>query len=383
MKLFFKTSLLKSFFFSTTLILIIIGCKEQNKVADINTEPSLKNGFKKEFLIGSAVNDNLILEKDSLGAQLVKREYNTITPENSMKWMYMEPEKGTFNFEMADQYVDFSSKNNLVFIGHNLVWHSQLADWVSEIDSKKELSESLKNHIQTITSRYRGKIHGWDVVNEALNEDGTLRNSMFLEKLGPNYLINSFKWAQESDPNVELYYNDYNMTNPEKRAGAIKLVQMLQENGAKIDGIGIQGHWSLEEPSLEEIEESIIDYSKLGIQVMITELDITALPNPWDLQGAEVNQNFEGSEFMNPYPTHLPDSISKKLAKRYHDIFQIFKKHKDKIGRVTFWGVNDGQSWLNNWPIRNRTNYPLLFDKQYKPKAAYYSVLQVANDSLN
>jgi endo-1,4-beta-xylanase len=366
-----------------TFCAVLIGCNEQNKSVQINTQPNLKTAFENEFIIGSAVNDNLILENDSLGAQLVLREYNTITPENSMKWMYMEPEKGTFNFELADQYVDFSAENNLVFIGHNLVWHSQLAAWVSEIDSNEELSESLKNHIQTIASRYSGKIHGWDVVNEALNEDGTLRNSLFLKKLGPDYLINSFKWAQESDPNAELYYNDYNMTKPEKRAGAIRLVQMLQDSGAKIDGIGMQGHWSIETPSLKEIEESIIDYSKLGIKVMITELDITALPNPWDLDGAEVSQNFEGSEFMNPYPTQLPDSVSKKLAKRYHDIFQIFKKHKNKISRVTFWGVNDGQSWLNNWPIKNRINYPLLFDKHFKPKEAYYSVLQVASDSLN
>ncbi|WP_339629739.1 endo-1,4-beta-xylanase [uncultured Maribacter sp.] len=380
---FIKIRLLKYFLFLNTLFIILISCNEQNKVADINIEPSLKNGFKKEFLIGSAVNDNLILGKDSIGEQLVKREYTTITPENSMKWMYMEPEKGIFNFEMADQYVDFSAKNDLLFIGHNLVWHSQLAEWVSKIESKESLSESLKNHIQTIVSRYKGKIYGWDVVNEALNEDGTLRNSLFLEELGSDYLINSFKWAQESDPNVELYYNDYNMANPEKRAGAIKLVKMLQENGTKIDGIGMQGHWNLEGPSLKEIEESIIAYSDLGLQVMITELDITVIPNPWDLHGAEVNQNFEGSEFMNPYPTQLPDSISNQLAKRYQDIFQIFKKHEDKISRVTFWGVNDGQSWLNNWPIRNRTNYPLLFDRRYKPKAAYYSVLKIANDSLN
>ena len=382
MGFFLKIRLLKYFLFSSTLFIVLIGCNEQNKIKPIHDEPALKTAFDKAFLIGSAVNENLILGKDSLAVQLVNREYNTITPENSMKWMFMEPKKGSFNFEMADQYVDFSAKNNLVFVGHNLLWHSQLAAWVSKIDSKEELSESLKNHIQTIVSRYRGKIHGWDVVNEALNEDGTLRNSLFLEKLGPDYLIKSFKWAQESDPNVELYYNDYNMTNPEKRAGAMKLVQMLQENGAKIDGIGMQGHWNLEGPSLNEIEESITAYSDLGLQVMITELDITVIPNPWDLQGAEVNQNFEGSEFMNPYPTQLPDSVSNKLAKRYHDIFQIFKKHEDKISRVTFWGVNDGQSWLNNWPIKNRTNYPLLFDRQFKPKAAYYSVLQIANDSL-
>ncbi|WP_419211220.1 endo-1,4-beta-xylanase [Maribacter sp. X9] len=371
----------KIVFLLSMIFSVFISCNERLKKDEVKERPSLKKSFKKEFLIGSAVNDFQITGKDSLGVQLIRTEYNTITPENSMKWMFMEPEKGIFNFEMADQYIDFSIKNDLAFIGHNLVWHSQLADWVTKIETKEELSESLKNHIITIASRYKGKIHGWDVVNEALNEDGTLRNSIFLEKLGPEYLVNSFKWAQEADPDVELYYNDYNMTNPEKRTGAIKLVKMLQENGAKIDGIGMQGHWNLDGPSLAEIEESIIAYSKLGLKVMITELDITVLPNPWDLEGAEISQNFENSEFMNPYPDQLPDSVSNKLAKRYQDIFKLFKKHTDKISRVTFWGVNDGQSWLNNWPIRGRTNYPLLFDRQYKPKAAYQSVMQVANDT--
>ena len=365
----------------TTALFLMVACGEKQVSTEHSEPATMKDVFKNEFLIGVAVNDYLIFESDSIGAQLVKREYNTITPENSMKWEHMEPEQGVFEFKTSDSYVDFSKNNNIAFIGHNLVWHSQLSSWVEEIESKEELNTSLKNHVQTIASRYAGKIHGWDVVNEALNEDGTLRNSLFLEKLGPQYLVNSFKWAQESDPNAELYYNDYNMTNSEKRAGAIALVKKLQKEGARVDAIGMQGHWNLVDPTLEEIETSILEYSALGVQVMITELDITVLPNPWDLVGAEVSQNFEGSEYMNPYPKEMPDSVATQLANRYKDIFKLFKKHSDKISRVTFWGVNDNSSWLNNWPIRNRTNYPLLFDRNYQPKAAYYSVLEVANDS--
>ncbi|WP_339725652.1 endo-1,4-beta-xylanase [Maribacter stanieri] len=367
-----------------TLILasiLMIGCGEKKTIPEVQKEPTLKEAFKSNFLIGSAVNDNLVSKKDSLGEQIVLTEYNTITPENSMKWMYMEPEQGKFEFETADNYIDFSTKNDIAFIGHNLVWHSQLAGWVEKIDSKEELSASLKNHVQTVAARYSGKIHGWDVVNEALNEDGTLRNSLFLKQLGPDYLINSFKWAQEADPKAELYYNDYNMTRQEKRAGAIKLVKDIQASGARIDGIGMQAHWGLEDPTLEEIETSILEYSDLGIQVMITEFDITVLPNPWDLEGAEVSQNFEGSEHMNPYTKELPDSVNTQLAQRYKDIFSLFKKHSDKISRVTFWGINDGVSWLNSWPIEDRTNYPLLFDREYNRKPAYYSVLEVAKDS--
>lgn len=367
-----------------TLILasiLMIGCGEKKTTPEVQKEPTLKEAFKSNFLIGSAVNDNLVSKKDSLGEQIVLTEYNTITPENSMKWMYMEPEQGKFEFETADKYIDFSTKNDIAFIGHNLVWHSQLAGWVEKIESKEELSASLKNHVQTVAARYSGKIHGWDVVNEALNEDGTLRNSLFLKQLGPDYLINSFKWAEEADPKAELYYNDYNMTRQEKRAGAIKLVKDIQASGARIDGIGMQAHWGLEDPTLEEIETSILEYSDLGIQVMITEFDITVLPNPWDLEGAEVSQNFEGSEHMNPYTKELPDSVNTQLAQRYKDIFSLFKKHSDKISRVTFWGINDGVSWLNSWPIEDRTNYPLLFDREYNRKPAYYSVLEVAKDS--
>lgn len=373
-----KTSLKLTFLLASILM---IGCGEKKTTVEVQKEPTLKEAFKNYFLIGSAVNDNLVSKKDSLGEQIVLTEYNTITPENSMKWMYMEPEQGKFEFETADKYIDFSTKNDIAFIGHNLVWHSQLAGWVEKLESKEELSASLKNHVQTIAARYSGKIHGWDVVNEALNEDGTLRNSIFLEQLGPEYLTNSFQWAQEADPKAELYYNDYNMTRKEKRAGAIKLVKDLQESGVKIDGIGMQAHWGLEDPTLEEIETSILEYSDLGIQVMITEFDITVLPNPWDLEGAEVSQNFEGSEHMNPYTKELPDAVNTQLAQRYKDIFSLFKKHSDKISRVTFWGINDGVSWLNSWPIEDRTNYPLLFDREYNRKAAYYSVLEVAKDS--
>ncbi|WP_282111355.1 endo-1,4-beta-xylanase [Maribacter stanieri] len=373
-----KTSIKFTFILASILM---IACGEKKTTPEVEKETTLKEAFKSNFLIGSAVNDNLVSKKDSLGEQIVLTEYNTITPENSMKWMYMEPEQGNFEFETADKYIDFSTKNDIAFIGHNLVWHSQLADWVEKIESKEELSASLKNHVQTVAARYSGKIHGWDVVNEALNEDGTLRNSLFLKQLGPDYLINSFKWAQEADPKAELYYNDYNMTRQEKRAGAIKLVKDIQASGARIDGIGMQAHWGLEDPTLEEIETSILEYSDLGIQVMITEFDITVLPNPWDLEGAEVSQNFEGSEHMNPYTKELPDSVNTQLAQRYKDIFSLFKKHSDKISRVTFWGINDGVSWLNSWPIVDRTNYPLLFDREYNRKPAYYSVLEVAKDS--
>ncbi|MCL4126903.1 UNVERIFIED_CONTAM: hypothetical protein GTU68_028836 [Idotea baltica] len=240
------------------------------------------------------------------------------------------------------------------------------------------MANYIEDHINTVAGRYKGRIDGWDVVNEALNEDGSLRESIFLKIMGERYLELAFKMTEKADPNAELYYNDYNMWKPEKRAGAVKMIKKLKSNGVKIDGVGMQAHWSIEGPPLQEIEKSIIAYSELGIKVMFTELDITVLPNPWDLNGAAVEQNyerFEGDPKMNPYPNGMPDSIKTKLSNRYQDIFKLFSKHNDKISRVTFWGVSDGNSWLNNWPIKGRTNYPLLFDREYNPKKAYYDVL--------
>jgi endo-1,4-beta-xylanase len=235
----------------------------------------------------------------------------------------------------------------------------------------------MTNHIKTVAGRYKGKINSWDVVNEALEEDGTLRKSVFLNKLGANYIQEAFDLAAKTDPTAELYYNDYNIEQPAKRKGAIELIKKIQASGIKINGVGIQGHWSINTLNLKEIEESILEFSKLGIKVAFTELDLTVLPNPWDLRGADVNQNYANSPKMNPYTTALPDSVGVVLAEKYKSLFELFLKHKDKISRVTFWGVNDGHSWLNGFPIKGRTNYPLLFDRNYQPKLAYKSVLEL------
>ena len=237
------------------------------------------------------------------------------------------------------------------------------------------MASYLENHIKTLVTRYRGKIAAWDVVNEALNEDGSLRQSVFLKFLGEDYIKWAFELAEKADPGAQLIYNDYNLWKPEKRRGVVKLVRQLQDDGIKIDAIGLQGHWSLYEPSLEAIEKSIITFSNLGLKVHFSELDISVLPNPWDLVGAEISQNFEESPYMNPYPNSMPDSVQIALANRYQDIFKLFLKHRDKIDRVTFWGINDQGSWLNNWPIKGRVNYPLLFDRKFNPKMAYDSIV--------
>jgi endo-1,4-beta-xylanase len=338
---------------------------------------SLKDIFKKDFLIGAAINNAQIEEKDKGAAVLLPQHFNSITPENIMKCEIIHPEWDRYNFDMSDKYVAYGKKHNMFIVGHTLLWHSQLAPFVSKIQRKDSLLLFITNHINTVAGRYAGKVNGWDVVNEALEEDGTLRKTIFLNKLGEDYLVKAFQLATKAAPNTELYYNDYNIEQPKKRAGAIALIKKIQASGTRIDGVGIQGHWSIAGPPLKDIEDAILEFSALGLMVMFTELDLTALPNPWDLKGADVNQNFEGSPYMNPYPKGLPDSMQVKLAKNYQALFKLFVKHQDKISRVTFWGVNDGQSWLNNWPIKGRTNYPLLFDRNSKPKLAFEKVIAV------
>ena len=374
---------------NTTLLLLSIcflSCKEtkkENTIKNQEVEISLKNSYKADFLMGTALNTGQIKEVDAVQTALVTKEFNAITPENDLKWEQIHPKKDTYNFDVSDAYVAFGNKNKMHVVGHTLLWHSQLAPWVHEIKNKDTLVHHITNHINTIAGRYKGKIASWDVVNEALNEDGSPRESIFYKLFGDeSYLELAFKLAAKAAPDTQLVYNDYNLWKPAKREGVIRIVKNLQAKGIKVDGVGMQAHWSLDGPSLEDIENSIIAYSDLGVKVMFTELDITVLPNPWELDGAAVEQSYERYENdpkMNPYPNGLTEEIKLKIAKRYEDIFNLFLKHKDKISRVTFWGVNDGQSWLNNWPIKGRTNYPLLFGRDNKPKEVYNNVIALKN----
>lgn len=366
-----------------SILVLFAQCKEQalEKVSLSETpKTSLKQHFSKAFLVGAALNEQQITASDTAAIRLIKTEFNTITPENCMKWEKIHPFPDTFNFEVSDQFVKLGDTYNMNVIGHTLVWHSQLAPWMNQVTDSILLSKYMQDHITKVAGRYKGRIYGWDVVNEALNDDGTLRESIFLNVIGEDYLELAFKFTEEADINAQLYYNDYDMWIPEKRAGALRMIKKIQESGAKIDGVGMQAHWGLIEPDLKEVEKSILAYSDLGLKVMITELDVTVLPNPWDKEGADVSQDFkelEGDATMNPFPQNLPDSVQQQLSERYAAIFNLFLKHQDKIERVTFWGVNDGNSWLNNWPIKGRTNYPLLFDRQNHKKKAYEGIFEL------
>jgi endo-1,4-beta-xylanase len=336
---------------------------------------SLKETFKDDFLIGAALNTRQTGEKDTAAARLIPEQFNAATPENIMKAENIHPDLDRYNFEPADQLVAYARKNNMKVNAHNLIWHSQLPAFVRRMKDADSVRSYFVNHITTVASRYDGSVYSWDVVNEALNEDGTLRNSIFLQKLGENYIVDAFRLAQKAAPHTKLYYNDYNIEQPAKRAGAIALVKKIQAAGVRIDGIGIQGHWRAGNVPFADIEESIRAFSALGIEVMFTELDLSVLPNPWDHTTADVSQTAANNARMNPYPDGLPDSVQDMQAKAYGDLFRLFLQYKGKVTRVTFWGVDDGGSWLNDWPIRGRTNYPLVFDRHLKPKKAFFSII--------
>lgn len=348
-----------------------------------NQIPSLKEAFKNDFLIGTALGAEHILEKDAKANQLIKKEFNAITPENHMKSMNIHPEWNRYDFFLGDKFVEYGQKNNMYIVGHTLVWHSQMPRFVGKIKSADSLKLFMTDHINTVAGRYAGKINSWDVVNEAIEDDGTFRKSIFYNLLGEDFIKTAFDLAAKADPKAELYYNDYNNEQPAKRKATIEMIKKLKASGTKIDGVGIQGHWSINSLNTKNIEDAIIEYAALGLKVAFTELDLTVLPNPWDLKGADVNQNFENSPKMNPYPKELPDSVQTTLAQKYEELFKVFLKHQDKIDRITFWGVADNHSWLNGWPVRGRTNYPLLFDRNFEPKKAYISVMNLKKNNLN
>ncbi|QHJ13933.1 Endo-1,4-beta-xylanase A [Paraglaciecola mesophila] len=344
---------------------------------------NLKTHFNKQFLVGSAINAQQAKQTQTDTDALIIAQFNSITPENEMKWERIHPKPEVYDFTLGDEYVDYGQANNMFTIGHTLVWHSQTPDWVFEDAQGKPLSREallarMKEHIHTVVGRYKGKIKGWDIVNEALNEDGSLRDSKWREIIGDDYIEKAFTYAHAADPKAELYYNDYNMYKPEKSAGAARLIKSLQSKGIPVHGVGLQGHYSLTHPDLRELDEALNLFASLGIKSMITELDVSVLPFPNEAeQGADINQDLALQKTLNPYPDGLPEDKQVALSKRYKDIFTVLISHQASLSRVTFWGVNDANSWRNNWPMQGRTDYPLLFDRENKPKLAYQVLMDL------
>ena len=359
--------MIKRFFIGAFCAASLLSCTQKAPEAEV----TLKDYFGDKFLIGVAVNVDQSWERDTLGAAIVKKHFNSVVAENCMKSEEIHPTPFTWNWGDADQFVKFGEENGMTVIGHCLIWHSQCSPWFFTDENGKqvsaeELKTRMRDHITAIVTRYRGRIKGYDVVNEAILDNGDYRNSKFYEILGEEFIPWAFKCAHEADPDAELYYNDYSMALPGKREGVVKLVKSLKAQGLRIDAVGLQSHMGMEHPDFAEYEKTIQALIDAGVKVAITELDMDAIPTV--SFGASVEDEAAYSAQMNPYPEALPDSVSQIWNDRMTQVFRIYEKYQDHICRVTAWGVQDGDSWKNDWPMKGRTNYPLLFDRNYEMK---------------
>jgi endo-1,4-beta-xylanase len=358
---------------------------------------TLKDVYKDAFLIGAAVNPSITSGRDKASQDIVLKHFNAITAENVLKAASLNPQPGTYNFGPADDYVAFGEKNKMFIVGHTLVWHNQVPSWfftnaAGKPNTKEEQIERLRSHIEAVAGRYAGRINGWDVVNEVFENDGSYRSNNWVNAFGSGDTLvkYAFMFAAKYAPNTELYYNEFNAWRPSKRDAIVRMVKMLQKENVRIDGVGMQGHWGLNYPKNKYIEDAIDAYAACGVKVMITELDVDVLPLSkegqiagWAANADKQLQSEEFEIFLDPYKDSLPDGVQRQLTNRYAELFSIFYKRRDKIARVTLWGIHDGASWKNDSPIPNRTNYPLLWDRQYKPKPALNAVLALPGSLKN
>jgi endo-1,4-beta-xylanase len=355
---------------------LIAGCAPNTRADPL----TLKDAYTNDFLIGVAINQRQFTGEDTNGAAIIKAQFNSISPENVLKWEIVQPRPGTngYNFEPGDRYVAFGEQNGMYIVGHTLVWHSQTPRWVFLADDgtnycdRETLLNRMHDHIQTVVGRYKGRIKCWDVVNEALQDNGSLRKSSWEKIIGDDYIEKAFQYAHEADPDAVLRYNDYSLENEPKRQGAVALIKKLQAEGIPVSAVGLQDHVNMDWPSVDQEDATISDFAKLGVKVMITELDVDLLRKSQSADVAEMQRQITS----NLYTNGLPDSVQQALAKRYADLFSVFLKHRKDVALVTFWGVTDGDSWLN----RGRMNYPLLFSRDHQPKPAFDAVIKAAQD---
>jgi endo-1,4-beta-xylanase len=349
---------------STIMITLLLFCSFQKK-----GEKGLKDYYQSYFPVGVAVSPNSL--KGESG-KFILSQFNSITPENAMKMGPIHPLQNRFFWRDADSIVAFGVKNNIKVRGHALCWHEQTPNWMFKNPEGSELTKDsllnrLKVHINTVVKRYKGKIYAWDVVNEAIDDDSTkfLRNSDWYKICGEDFIVKAFEYAHEADPEAKLYYNDYNTERPEKRERIFKLLQKLVKAGVPIDGVGLQGHWSIFEPTEKELVTAIERFSSLGLDVQITEMDVSVYK--WEKERRELQPNEQQS--------YTPE-LERLQTEKYASLFKTLRKYKKNITGVTFWNVSDKYTWLDEYPVKGRKNYPLLFDTKNQPKKAFWEVVK-------
>ncbi len=326
-------------------------------------EPKLKEVFAKDFLIGAAVNPKTIVSQE----ELLAYHFNSITAENEMKFESLHPSEETYTFELADQLVAFARKHEMSMRGHTLVWHNQTTEWLFEdkdgkTADRETLLQRIKSHISTVVGRYKQDIYAWDVVNEVIADEGEelLRKSKWLDTVGPDFISKVFEYAHEADPQALLFYNDYNESDPLKRDKIYKLMKSLVEQSVPVHGVGLQAHWNLYDPLLDDIRRAIEKYASLGLQLQLTELDVSLF-------------RFDDKRTDLTVP---PEALLELQAQRYEVMFKLLKEYNKEITSVTFWGAADDYTWLDDFPVRGRKNWPFLFDELHQPKPAFQSIVR-------
>ena len=332
-------------------------------------ETGLKDAYKDYFSIGVAVNMRNISNPEQIA--IIKKDFNSITAENDMKPQPTEPAYGQFNWENADKIANFCRSNGIKLRGHCLMWHAQIGEWMykdekGDLVSKEKLFQNMKHHITAIVERYKDVIYAWDVVNEAISDGGwqggrrgmgehpsPYRNSPLYQIAGDEFIKKAFIYAREADPNVLLFYNDYNAADPGKRDRIYNMVKSMKEEGVPIDGIGMQGHYNVYGPSMEDVDAALTKYSSIVKHIHITELDIRANQE----MGGQLNFSRDGGNISQVVKTLQED--------QYARLFKVLRKHKDVVDNVTFWNLSDRDSWLG------ARNYPLPYDENYKAKRVY------------
>lgn len=328
-----------------------------------NQIQSLYEKYQSHFPIGTCVSPRTLVTHQDL---LIKH-YNSLTSENHMKFGLIHPKIDQYDFTEADKLVEFARDHNKLVRGHTLVWHGQNPKWLfydqagDHVD-RKTLLKRTQEHINTVVSRYKDDIYCWDVVNEAVDDKGSdiLRPSPWVDIVGEDFIEKAFEYAHAVDPKALLFYNDYNESTPAKRDKIYKLVKGLKDKDIPIHGVGLQAHWNIYGPSLDEIREAIEKYASLGVQLHITEMDVSVF-------------EFHDRREDLTAPT---EEMLDKLAERYDAMFKLFREYSEVVTNVTLWGPADDATWLDGFPVRNRKNWPLLFDVNHNPKQALERVIQ-------
>ncbi len=371
--------ILSCLFLFTFSALVFLACTspvqaQETEGATEKNIKGLKDYYQNYFTIGVAVSP-AALKRDE--AQLILQQFNSMTPENAMKMGPIHPRENEYYWRDADSIAAFAKRNNLKLRGHTLCWHNQTPRWfftdsaTGKQVTKEVLLQRLKDHITAVVKRYKGIIYAWDVVNEVISDknDEYFRNSLFYQICGEEFVAKAFQYAHEADPDALLFYNDYNEINTVKREKIFKMVKGLKDAGVPVHGVGLQGHWAINEPSEQQLDSTINYFAGLGLKLQVTELDISVYPK----------EHTTRERRAGDYDTVFSAEKEIRQNEMYKMCFRVFRKYKNVLSGVTFWNISDRHSWLDNFPVRGRKDYPLLFDKDLKPKKAYWQVVNFDN----